>query len=60
MHIHPKIQSDWRTSRKEGERGVTVSHVHLPGCCAAMEDYVVYDEIGRSANTTVYKGRKTV
>ena len=25
-----------------------------------MEDYVVYDEIGRSANTTVYKGRKTV
>ena len=28
--------------------------------CAAMQDYVLYDEIGRGSESQVFKGRKSV
>ena len=29
-------------------------------CAAAMDDYIIYDEIGKGARSVVFKGRKSV
>ena len=68
----PAVHSEWTTHRQSVHSEWTTQRQSVAGAahrallCAlgapvsAMQDYVLYDEIGFGSLSVVYKGRKTV